>query len=589
MTRRVDEMKRESANGRWILGAGAVCLAAFLASACQPGDRSETPSAGGGSGERGALAASLEQITAEGILEHIEVLASDEFEGRAPGGRGEELTVAYLIEQFQAMGLAPGNPDGTYVQNVPLIGIRPTSIEASFLIGETPVELKGKADFTIETPHAKPSVSVEDSPIVFVGYGVVAPEYGWDDFKGVDVAGKTLLMLVNDPAVPDTADPAALDPEMFNGTAMTYYGRWTYKYEKAAELGAAAVLVVHETGPAGYPWEVPSNGWMQEEFDIVSAPGGVEPAPIQGWIHLDATRRLFETAGLDFDELKTAAATTEFRPVELGGVAGFSVQNAIRQIDSRNVVAKLEGADPDRQDEYVIYTAHWDHLGRNEANEGDQIYNGAKDNASGTAGLLEIAQAFAELEDAPDRSVLFVAVTAEERGLLGAKYYAQNPLYPLERTLANINMDGANLWGSTEDIVVVGLGNSTLDEVLATAAAEMGRVVLPDPEPEKGFFYRSDHFEFAKEGVPALYVDEGTRVLGKPEGYGEEKRREYTANDYHKPSDEIKSDWDLSGAVDDFRLLFMVGHDVATATDWPEWKPGTEFKAKREAMLAEAH
>jgi Zn-dependent M28 family amino/carboxypeptidase len=589
MKRSVNHTIREPDLGRPPRVVGAAFLAALAAAACQPGgDSPEPASRESGEPVRGAIEASLGSITADGLLRHIQVLASDEFEGRAPGGRGEELTVQYLIEQFQAAGLAPGNPDGTYVQNVPLVGTLPTSIEASFEVGGAAVPLEGKTDFMIETPHAKPKVSVESSPIVFVGYGVVAPEYGWDDFKGMDVAGKTLLMLVNDPAVPDPGDAVSLDPEMFNGTAMTYYGRWTYKYEIAAEKGAAAVLVIHETGPAGYPWAVPANGWMQEEFDVVSAPGGTEPAPIHGWIHLDATRRLFAAANLDFDELKQAAIDPEFRPVELGGRASFTIENTIREVSSRNVIAKLEGADPDRRGEYVIYTAHWDHLGRNENLEGDQIYNGAKDNASGTAGLLEIARAFAGLETPPDRSILFLAVTAEERGLLGAKYYAQNPLYPLERTLANINMDGANLWGATEDVVVIGLGNSTLDDVLATAAAEMGRVLLADPEPEKGFFYRSDHFEFAKEGVPALYVDEGTRVLGQPAGYGEEKRQQYTANDYHKPSDEIKPDWDLTGAVDDFRLLFLVGNEVATAAAWPEWKAGTEFKAKREAMLRAA-
>ena len=569
--------------------AVAASLSALVAAACQAGaDRSEPASGQSDEARAGALAAALESMTEDRLLAHIQVLASDEFEGRAPGGRGEELTVEYLIEQLEAAGLAPGNPDGTYIQNVPLVGIRPTSIEASFEIGGASVPLEGKSDFMIETPLARPGVEVEGSPIVFVGYGVVAPEYGWDDFKGVDVAGKTLLMLVNDPAIPDPTEAGSLDPEMFNGSAMTYYGRWTYKYEIAAQKGAAAVLVIHETGPAGYPWAVPANGWMQEDFDIVSASGNTEPAPIQGWLHLDAASRLFDAAGLSFEELRQAAIDTEFRPVELGGTASFAIENSIRRLDSRNVIAKLEGADPERREEYVIYTAHWDHLGKNEALDGDQIYNGAKDNASGTAGLLEIARAFAGLEAPPDRSILFLAVTAEERGLLGAKYYAQDPLYPLERTLANINMDGANLWGATEDIVVVGLGNSTLDDVLATAAAEMGRVVLADPEPEKGFFYRSDHFEFAKQGVPALYVDEGTKVLGKPEGYGEEKRQEYTANDYHKPSDEIKPDWDLAGAVDDFRLLFLVGHDVANGDTWPEWKPGTEFKARRDAMLSGA-
>jgi Zn-dependent M28 family amino/carboxypeptidase len=533
-----------------------------------------------------SLEAALASVTADGLLSHIEVLASDEYEGRAPGTGGEELTVDYLIGQFEELGLEPGNPDGTFIQDVPLVGLTPKVTEASFFVGDKAVPMKGKEDFTAFSARVEPEVSILDSEIVFVGYGVVAPEYDWDDYKGADLAGKTLLMLVNDPAVPDPRAPSRLDSQMFNGRAMTYYGRWTYKYEIGAELGAAAVFVIHETDPAGYPWAVPAANWGRERFIIAADGEGIEPLPIAGWMHLDATRRLFEAAGLDFEEMRAAAADPAFRPVELGGTAAVTVGNEIREISSRNVLAKLEGSDPDLLDELIIYTAHWDHLGRNESLEGDQIYNGAKDNASGTAGLLEIARAFTTLEIPPSRSVLFLAVTAEEKGLLGAKFYARNPLYPLEKTLANINMDGANLWGRTEDIVVVGLGNSTLDDVLGTAADEMGRVVVADPEPEKGFFYRSDHFEFAKEGVPALYVDEGTRFVGKPEGYGEEKRGEYTEQDYHKPSDEVKPDWDLAGAVDDFRLLFLVGNAVAETDTWPEWKPGTEFKAKRDAMLS---
>ncbi|UCG76151.1 MAG: M28 family peptidase [Gemmatimonadota bacterium] len=567
--------------------AAAVLL---LAAACQPeGQRAETAGGEDRSTASSSVAAAVESITDPSLRSHIEVLASDEFEGRAPGTEGERLTVDYLVEQFRQFGLAPGNPDGSYVQEVPLVGLTADVTEASFVVGGAPVTLSGKDDFTALTSRVMPEVSIHESEIVFVGYGVVAPEYDWDDFKDVDVSGKTILVLVNDPPIPDPDDPERLDPEMFNGRAMTYYGRWTYKYEIAAEKGAAAVFVIHEAEPAGYPWEVPSASWGREEFEIAATgEDALEPPAINGWMHLGAARRLFEAAGLDYEEQKRAALEPGFRPVDLGGTASLTIRNEIREIRSQNVIAKLEGADPDRRGEYVIYTAHWDHLGKNPSLPGDQIYNGAKDNASGTAGLLEIARAFSALETPPGRSIVFLAVTAEEKGLLGARFYAQNPLYPLASTLANINMDGANLWGRTEDIVVVGLGNSTLDGLLATAAAEMGRVIEPDAEPEKGFFYRSDHFEFAKLGVPALYVDEGTRFIGKPEGYGEEKRREYTAEDYHKPSDEIKPDWDLSGAVDDFRLLFLVGYAVAENEEWPEWNPGTEFKATREAMLGES-
>ncbi|HEX6560195.1 MAG TPA: M28 family metallopeptidase, partial [Longimicrobiales bacterium] len=409
------------------------------------------------------------------------------------------------------------------------------------------------------------------------------PEYGWDDYKGVDVRGKTILMLINDPAVPDPGDPAKLDPKMFKGNAMTYYGRWTYKYEIAAEKGAAAAIIIHETGPAGYPYEVVSGSWGRENFDIKTPTGNAERSKIESWIRLDKAKELLSAAGQDFDALKKAAIRKDFKPVALNAKATFHLKNTLREVQSKNVVAKLEG--DDHKDEYVIYSAHWDHLGKDPSIQGDQIFNGANDNATGVAALLELAEAYTKLPHKPDRSILFLAVTAEEQGLLGAKYYAENPLYPLKKTLADVNMDALNTWGRTKDIVVVGYGNSTLDDVLAQAASHQNRVIAPDPEPEKGFFYRSDHFEFAKQGVPALDTDEGTDYIGKPAGYGEQKRTEYTNNDYHKPSDQIKPDWDLSGLVEDTQLFFMVGYGIAQGETWPEWKTGTEFKAKREASL----
>jgi Zn-dependent M28 family amino/carboxypeptidase len=373
---------------------------------------------------------------------------------------------------------------------------------------------------------------------------------------------------------------------MFRGKAMTYYGRWTYKREIATEKGAAAVLVIHETGPAGYPWNVPANGWGTEGFDIQHPDGNMGRVAVEGWVRDEFVRQLMSAAGQDFDQLKQQALSKDFQPVTLPVRASFHITNTTREVRSRNVVAKLAGSVPEKSNEYVVYTAHWDHLGRDASLQGDQIFNGALDNASGTAGLLEIAEAFTRLDPAPERSILFLAVTAEERGLLGAKYYAQNPLYPLAQTVANINMDGVNQWGRTRDLVVIGLGNSTLDDVLAQAATEQGRVLAPDPESEKGFFYRSDHFEFAIEGVPALYTDAGVEYIDKPAGYGQQKRDEYTNNDYHQVSDEVKPDWDLSGAVEDLQLLFRVGFTVAQSDRFPEWKPGTEFKAKRDAMLA---
>jgi Zn-dependent M28 family amino/carboxypeptidase len=372
---------------------------------------------------------------------------------------------------------------------------------------------------------------------------------------------------------------------MFRGKAMTYYGRWTYKYEEATRKGAAAAIIIHRTAAAGYPWEVVTGSWGQENFDIASS-GTSARVPVEGWITEAKVREMFSNAGRDFDGVAKYATEKDFNPVPLLlGTASWHVRNKIRRIESRNVIAKLEGSDPTLKNEYVVYTAHWDHFGVNPTLKGDQILNGAADNASGTAQLLEIAKAYTKLAPSPKRSVLFLAVTAEESGLLGSKYYAQNPLYPLDHTLANINIDEANQWGRTSDVVVIGLGNSTLDDVLDTVATAAGRSLVADPESEKGFYYRSDHFEFAKEGVPALYVDEGVKYVGKPGDYGLRKREEYTLNDYHKPSDEVKPDWDLSGAVEDAQMLFEVGYRVLQGPKWPEWKSGTEFKAKREAML----
>jgi len=421
----------------------------------------------------------------------------------------------------------------------------------------------------VETTEGK------DSDLVFVGYGVVAPEYGWDDYKGVDVRGKTIVMLINDP-------PA---PGLFKGKAMTYYGRWTYKYEIASQKGAAAAIIIHETGPAGYPFEVVTGSWGRENFDLQTADNNMSRVGLESWMSLDKAKELLAASGEDFDALKKAAATKEFKPVALKGKLSFTVKNTLRKIDSRNVAAKIEGSE--HPDEYVIYTAHWDHLGRDPQAKGDQIFNGAIDNASGTAALLELAKAFTRLDPKPKRSVLFLSVTAEEKGLLGAKYYAEHPLYPLNKTLANINMDGVNQWGKTKDLVVVGLGNTTLDDTLGEAAQARGRVLVGDAEPEKGFYYRSDQFEFAKVGVPALYTDAGVNYIGKPAGYGQKTRDEFTNNDYHKVTDEIKPTWDLNGAIDDLAMLFETGYSVAQAGQWPEWKPGTEFKALREQTLRE--
>jgi Zn-dependent M28 family amino/carboxypeptidase len=530
------------------------------------------------------LRPALDTINANDILAHTKVLSSDEYEGRGPGTRGEELTVKYLTEQYQRLGLKPGNPDGTYVQKVPLVGFTGAP-RASFTAGGKTIELKFPTDYVALSRRFVPESKVENSDVVFVGYGVVAPEYGWDDYKGVDVRGKTIVMLINDPAVPDASDPSKLDERMFKGNAMTYYGRWTYKYEIARDKGAAAAIIIHETGPAGYPYEVVSGSWGRENFDVQTPNKNMDRAAVEAWITTERAKELLTASGQDFDALKRAAVTKDFRPVVLNAKANIEVKNTIREINSSNVVAKLEGSDAALKNEYVIYSAHWDHLGRDPKLAGDQIYNGALDNASGTGAMLEIAEAFTKLTPAPKRSIIFLSVTAEEKGLLGAKHYAENPLYPATKTVANINIDGLNQWGRTKDITMVGDDNSTLIDILRETAGAQGRTVRPDPQPEKGFYYRSDHFEFAKVGVPALYVNKGSEYIGKDENFSKQKRDEFEAKDYHKPSDEIKPDWDLSGAVEDVQLLTLIGYRVLQGERFPEWKTGSEFKAKRDETM----
>jgi Zn-dependent M28 family amino/carboxypeptidase len=561
-----------------------VCILLALVAGC--GSKSEAPATGQQPAAPPQLPlASMPKIDQQKILEHIKVLSSDEFEGRAPGTKGEDLSVKYIQDQFKTFNLKPGNPDGTYVQKVPLVGIVGTPVKPLTVTKGTQKQTFKWADEVVAwTKHVADGASVENSDVVFAGYGVEAPEFNWNDFKDVDVKGKTILVLVNDPAVPDPSEPARLDPKTFKGDAMTYYGRWTYKFEEGARKGAAAIFVVHETGPAGYPFSV-VQGNLREKFDLVTADKNMGRANLEGWITLAAAKKILSLGGQDFDALKKQARTREFKPVSLGVKASIAIKNTLRTIDSQNVVAKLEGSDPKLKDEYVVYSAHWDHLGVGAPVNGDKIYNGALDNASGVATVLEIARAFTQIQPPPKRSILFLMVTAEEQGLLGSQYYATKPLYPLNKTVANINIDGVNQWGLTKDLTVVGMGASDLDDYLKAAADEQGRVLRPDPEPEKGFYYRSDHFNFAKQGVPALDPDSGIDFVGKDSAYGKTKRDEYTEKDYHAPSDEIKPDWDLSGAVEDAQLLLAVGYRVANAGKIPEWKPGNEFKATREESL----
>ena len=538
---------------------------------------------GGGAADEGAdgaetsvpAAQSAPGISAETLLEVTATLASDEFQGRAPGSEGETKTVEYLTEQFTALGLTPGNPDGTWVQAVPLVGITPLPGDGLFVTWDSDARtLQPAADYVAWTKHVVDEVAVTDAEFVFVGYGARAPEYDWDDFGDADLSGKILLSLVNDPPLDD----------IFGGPAMTYYGRWTYKHEMAAELGAAGSLVIHETGPAGYPWEVVGSTPNAESFDLVAADDNLSRATFEGWVQRAAAERLFRMAGRDFEAAQQEAADRAFQPIPLGVTGSLRIRNELRRIESQNVVAKIEGSEA--PDEVVMYVAHWDHMGVDPSLDGDQIFNGAADNATGTAGLIEIARAFMAAPEPPRRSILFLAVTAEEQGLLGSRHYGENPLYPAAQTVAALNMDVLNQWGRTRDLTIVGMGQSALDAVAAETAAALGRVLAPDPEPEKGFYYRSDHFSFAKAGIPAFYADPGVEYLDKPPGYGIEKRAEYTANDYHAVSDEVKPDWDLSGAVEDLTFMYRMGARLADGDDWPAWSETSEFRAVREAQLA---
>ncbi|MCH8956237.1 M28 family peptidase [candidate division KSB1 bacterium] len=534
----------------------------------------------GCAGDSRELTNALNSITAEDLSADVQVLSSDEFEGRKPSSPGEEKTISFLKAEFQKLGLQPGNGD-SFFQEVPLVEI--TSNSDSKLN----IEGKGKSstfrysnEYMAWTKRIVGKASIKNSEMIFVGYGTVAPEYDWNDYKSLDVRGKTVVMLVNDPGF------ATQDSSLFNGNSMTYYGRWTYKYEEAARQGAAGAFIIHETKPASYPWEVVSGSWSGPQFDLVSDDNNMSRCAIEGWFTIESARSIFEQAGLDLEDLKKAAPTRDFKAVPMGLTASLDLSNNIRHSRSKNVIAVLPGEE--RADEYIFYMAHWDHLGKDPNLEGDQIYNGAFDNATGTAGLLELAEAFSTLPNPVSRSIVFLAVTAEEDGLLGSRYYASNPVYPRHKTVAAINMDGLNVYGKMNDITVIGYGNSELDDYLEEEAKKQQRYVRPDPNPEKGYFYRSDHFSFGKEGIPALYCDNGIDHVEHGEAWTQEQMDKYTAERYHKPADEFDPNWDLSGAVDDLRLFFRLGYRLGRESTFPNWKEGTEFKAKRDADMQEA-
>lgn len=519
-------------------------------------------------------------IRPERIRAHVRFLASDLLEGRGPATRGDQLAQAYVVAQLEALGLEPGAPGGGWLQTFDLVGVKSRNPERLRVShdGEG-VELKYFDDYVAYSGVQESEARVDDAELVFVGYGIVAPEFDWDDYKGADLKGKVLVMMNNDPED---------DPRLFAGKTRLYYGRWTYKYEIAAQVGAAAAIIIHTTPSAGYPWQVVQTSNTGERFSLPQE-GGAH-LQIRAWATEEACRRVARLAGQDLDALRAAAQKKDFRPVPLGVRLSLALQNEVQRKPTANVIGRLPGGDAALAKEAVLYTAHHDHLGV-KANAGpgeDAIYNGAVDNASGVAAMLAIAQAFQALPRAPKRSVLFAAVAAEEQGLLGSAYLAVHPPVHPGRLAADINIDGINTYGRTRDLTMIGLGKSSLDDYVKALAQAQGRVVVPDQFPDRGFFYRSDQFNLAKIGVPAAYFDAGTDVIGKPAGWGKEQQEKYEAKDYHQPSDELRDDWDFTGAVEDAQFLFYLGVRVAGAPRMPAWKPGDEFEAARKKALAAA-
>ncbi|HWJ34451.1 MAG TPA: M28 family metallopeptidase [Steroidobacteraceae bacterium] len=512
-------------------------------------------------------------IDETGFRDDVRVLASDDFEGRKPGTSGEEKTLAFLVAQFRKLGLKPGNGD-SYLQQVPLVEILAGRDAVLSISGRGAVKaLEYTKDMVIWTKREVPEVSLHRSELVFVGYGIVAPEYEWNDYAQVDVHGKTVVVIVNDPGY------ATHDPTVFKGNAETHYGRWTYKVEEAARQGAAGVLMIHDTGAAGYAWNVVVNGRTGPQLETATPDGNAGRAAIEGWVTAAAARALFTQAGLDFEALTASAARPGFKAISMGLEADAAVHNTTRRFTSGNVVALLPGSS--RKREYVIYTAHWDHLGRQPAQAGGAIFNGAVDNASGVAGLLMLAQSFSRTRPAPDRSIAFIAFTAEEGGLLGSAYYVENPIIPLRQTAAVLNLDALHIGGPTRDVMIFGYGNSELDEYLRDAALLQGREIRPDPNPEQGWYYRSDQFSFARSGVPALYAKAGLDDSARGPAWGQAQLEDYMTHRYHQTGDKYSADWDVRGALDDLRLYYEVGNRLARSRRYPRWYPNSEFRVGR--------
>ncbi|TFV93286.1 M28 family peptidase [Algoriphagus kandeliae] len=508
----------------------------------------------------------------------IDSLSSDYFEGRMPFSEGEKKTIDFLVHEFESYGLEPGNGD-SYIQDVPLVSIfteaAPT-MEIKSSNGS--MTLEGLKDYVLWTQRTDSEVSFEDAELVFAGFGIVAPEYGWDDYKNIDVKDKIVVVLVNDPGF------GTEDASFFKGNTMTYYGRWTYKYEEAIRQGALGCLIVHNTIPAGYGFNVIQNSWNASKLYLDDRGKEGYKLAFEGWVTLPIANKLFEMAGLNERELLAKARKADFEAIPMGLTASSSMAVNATYNTSKNVVAKITGVE--EPEEYVIYTAHWDHFGIGKPDEtGDSIYNGALDNASGTAALLALAKAFQESK-VPKRSVVFLAVTAEEQGLLGSAYYAQNPIYLLDKTVANINIDGVNPYGRMRDVSVIGRGQSEMEDLLEVELEKQGRYSAPDPNPVAGYYFRSDHFNFAKVGVPALYFQNGIDHVEKGKEYGKELEENYTIEYYHKPSDEYDPErWNLEGAAEDVQLLYNIGQNISNSTQWPNWKEGSEFKAIRDGYM----
>ncbi|WP_082989987.1 M28 family peptidase [Woeseia oceani] len=554
--------------------AGTLSVLALVA--C--GDKPVADSAFAVAPEVGAAEEAVKLITADSMRDHIIELSDDKYEGRGPGSRGDRMARDYLVEQLKALGLQPGAADGSWQQPFNLVGVTAEQPAVwRFAKDGQETTLKQWDEFIVASGVQAERATVADAELVFVGYGIQAPEYQWDDYKGMDLRGKVLVMLNNDPS---------WDPELFAGETRLYYGRWSYKYESAAAQGAAGAIIIHTTPSAGYPFQVVQTSWTGEQFELQA---GDEPRmQVEGWVSEDAARKVIAMSGHDLDALREAADNRDFAPVPLGVSTSIAMDVSINRVESANVLGQIPGSDPELNDEVVIYTAHHDHLGIGTPDaSGDNIYNGAMDNASGVAQLLAITRAIKALPEAPRRSILIAFVGAEEQGLLGSMYYAANPTFPPGKIAANINYDGGNIWGHTHDLTFIGLGKSTIDGIVKGIAAQQNRVVKADQFADRGYFYRSDQFSFAKIGVPALYLDTGTEFVDKPADWGEQQVNHYTDVNYHQPSDEYDPSWNFDGMIEDASLGFWTGLAIANSDTMPSWNPGDEFEAARlEALEA---